>query len=125
MRPAFQLHQLRRQMPNLPVPHQENIAEDGIKNAAITSGGPHGAFGDDHVWFFNRARDANRRASDERIVLDFPVEGIPSFDVKHPRYDPLNVVGQARQDVCVIGPVESVHAAAQREDARSACSWIF
>jgi hypothetical protein len=93
----------------LRVLHDEHIAEDGVQPAAVFSCTANGSLRNDDVVLLDHARDVYGRSPDERVILDLFVEIDLSLYVKCARYQPLNVVGQARQNLRMVGTREGVH----------------
>jgi hypothetical protein len=89
--------------------HLENIAKNSIQKTAISPGGTHPAFSDNHIAFFRHASHFDCWASDESVILNLFVEGYLPCQVKYARYHPFDIICQTRQDFRMIRLGESIH----------------
>ena len=114
----FEFHQVRREVTDLRVAHEEYITENEVEHTTVFFLRAHIAFGNDDVLLFDEARDLNSRAPDERLVFDLLVERGLSSDMKCARYQPFDVGCKAGQDRGVISPGEAVHVLLNRDFIR-------
>src|SRR6185312_10569802 len=97
--------------PDPGVTHDEDVAEYRVEHAPIPALGLDPPFRNHDVVLLDHPDRGDGRPAHERVVLDLLVErGLPN-QVKCPRHLPLDVVGQAGQDLRVIGPAEPLQVA--------------
>ena len=65
----------------------------------------------DDIVLLHHPRDREVRAADERRILDLRVVGLLADEVEAAEDRPLDVVGEARQDLRVVGPPEPLDVA--------------
>ena len=95
-------------MLNPPTAHQEDVAEDSVEQAPVGSNGADGALCDNHIALFDNALRLDHGATDKSRVLDLSIERPLSSEVEGARNHPLDVIGEARQDLLVVGVPESI-----------------
>ena len=108
------MHEVRRQTRDLAVPHLEYVAEEKMQDAATLRRGAHAALGHHDILLLDQPGHRDGRTAHEGVVLDLLVEGGFARDAKCSGNEPLDVIGQARQDGGVIGPAERVHIVVDR-----------
>jgi hypothetical protein len=105
----FDFDQIRCQLPDFGVLHDEKVTEHGVEETAAPSGGADGTLGDHHIVFLGQARDLYLGAADKSRILDFPVKGIFARQVKGAGHEPFDIIGQARQNLAMIASGEAFH----------------
>jgi hypothetical protein len=95
----------------LGVSHYEHIAKDRVQEAAVSLGAAHAALRHDYAVLFNQASDLYDGTAHKSVILDLFIKSILPLDAKCAGNHPFNVIGQAGQNVCVIGFAKSFHVA--------------